>query len=159
MLLEDFGALMGLVLALVGVSVAAATGDSRWDAYATIAIGVLLVMIAAVLAFEMKSLLIGESAREPVRKQIVQAIEGSEGVVAVLDMRTQHIGPDQLLVAAELKMDPDLDTAGMTSAIDRRRRVHPRGGPHCTNDLPGARHIARPTKPTPTKAEQTATSR
>jgi cation diffusion facilitator family transporter len=118
-LLEDFGALMGLVLALVGVSVAAATGDSRWDAYATIAIGVLLVMIAAVLAFEMKSLLIGESAREPVRKQIVQAIEGSEGVVAVLDMRTQHVGPDQLLVAAELKMDPDLDTAGMTSAIDR----------------------------------------
>ena len=118
-LLEDFGALMGLVIALVGVSVAAATGDSRWDAYATIAIGVLLVTIAAVLVFEMKSLLIGESAREPVRKQIVEAIEGSEGVVALLDMRTQHIGPDQLLVAAELKMDPDLDTAGVASAIDR----------------------------------------
>ena len=118
-LLEDFGALMGLVIALVGVSVAGATGDSSWDAYATIAIGVLLVTIAAVLVFEMKSLLIGESAREPVRKQIVEAIEGSEGVVALLDMRTQHIGPDQLLVAAELKMDPDLDTAGVASAIDR----------------------------------------
>jgi len=118
-LLEDLGALMGLVLALVGISVAAATGDSRWDAYATIAIGVLLVMIAAVLVFEMKSLLIGESAREPVRKEIIQAIEGSAGVIAVLDMRTQHIGPDQLLVAAELKMDPDLDTTGVISAIDR----------------------------------------
>ena len=118
-LLEDLGALMGLVFALVGVSVAAATGDSRWDAYATIAIGVLLVTIAAVLVFEMKSLLIGESARGPIRKQIVQAIERSEGVIAVLDMRTQHIGPDQLLVAAELKMDPGLDTAGVASAIDR----------------------------------------
>jgi len=118
-LLEDFGALTGLVLALTGISVAAITGDSRWDAYATIAIGVLLVAIAAVLVFEMKSLLIGESAREPVRQRIIVAIEGTEGVSAVLHMRTQHIGPDQLLVAAEVQMDSGLDTAGVTAAIDR----------------------------------------
>jgi cation diffusion facilitator family transporter len=118
-LLEDLGALTGLVLALIGISVAAITGDSRWDAYATISIGVLLVAIAAVLVFEMKSLLIGESARAPVRKQIVEAIEAIDGVRAVLHMRTQHIGPDQLLVAAELQMDADLDTAGVTAAIDR----------------------------------------
>jgi len=118
-LLEDFGALTGLVLALTGISVAAITGDSRWDAYATIAIGVLLVAIAAVLVFEMKSLLIGESAREPVRQRIIVAIEGTEGVSAVLHMRTQHIGPDQLLVAAEVQMDAGLDTAGVTAAIDR----------------------------------------
>jgi len=118
-LLEDFGALTGLVLALTGISVAAITGDSRWDAYATIAIGVLLVAIAAVLVFEMKSLLIGESAREPVRQQIIRAIEETEGVTAVLHMRTQHIGPDQLLVAAEMQMDSALDTAGVTTVIDR----------------------------------------
>jgi cation diffusion facilitator family transporter len=118
-LLEDLGALTGLVFALIGISLAAVTGDSRWDAYATISIGVLLVAIAAVLVFEMKSLLIGESAREPVRKQVVEAIEAIEGVTAVLHMRTQHIGPDQLLVAAELQMDADLDTAGVTAAIDR----------------------------------------
>jgi len=118
-LLEDFGALAGLVLALLGVSLAAYTGDSRWDAYATISIGVLLVVIAAVLVFEMKSLLIGESAREPVRKQIIDAIEQSDGISEVLHMRTQHIGPDQLLVAAELRMEPGLDTAGVTDAIDR----------------------------------------
>lgn len=118
-LLEDLGALTGLVLALVGISLAAITGDSRWDAYATISIGVLLVAIAAVLAFEMKSLLIGESARAPVRKQIVEAVEAIEGVTAVLHMRTQHIGPDQLLVAAELQMDAELDTAGVTATIDR----------------------------------------
>jgi cation diffusion facilitator family transporter len=118
-LLEDFGALTGLVLALVGISLAAITGDSRWDAYATIAIGVLLVAIAAVLVFEMKSLLIGESAREPVRQQIIRAIEGTEGVNGVLHVRTQHIGPDQLLVAAEIQMDSGLDTAGVTAVIDR----------------------------------------
>ena len=118
-LLEDFGALTGLVLALAGVSAAAVTGESRWDAYATIAIGVLLVLIAAVLVFEMKSLLIGESAREPMRGKIVDAIEQSDGVLMLLDLRTQHIGPDQLLVAAEVQMDPALDTAGVTAAIDR----------------------------------------
>jgi cation diffusion facilitator family transporter len=118
-LLEDLGALTGLVLALLGVSLAAWTGDSRWDAYATISIGVLLVVIAAVLVLEMKSLLIGESAREPVRTKIIDAIEASEGVTAVLHMRTQHIGPEQLLVAAEIQMDSALDTAGVAEAIDR----------------------------------------
>lgn len=117
-LLEDFGALTGLVLALIGVSTAALTGDSRWDAYATIAIGVLLVIIATVLVFEMKSLIIGESAVEPVRKRIVEAIESSPGMGRVLHMRTEHIGPEQLLVAAKVQLDPTLDTAGVTTAID-----------------------------------------
>ena len=118
-LLEDLGALTGLVLALVGVSVAAVTGDSRWDAYGTIAIGVLLVVIATVLVFEMKSLLIGESANRPMLKQITAAIEGAEGIEAILDLRTQHVGPDQLLVGAEVKMDPSLDTEGVALTIDR----------------------------------------
>lgn len=118
-LLEDLGALMGLSFALVGVSTAALTGDSRWDAYATIAIGALLVVIATVLVFEMKSLIIGESAIEPMRRQIVEAIERGDRMGRVLHMRTQHIGPDQLLVAAKVELDPTLDTAGITAAIDR----------------------------------------
>jgi len=118
-LLEDLGALTGLVLALVGVSVAAVTGDSRWDAYGTIAIGVLLVVIATVLVFEMKSLLIGESANRPMLREITAAIEGAEGIEAILDLRTQHVGPDQLLVGAEVRMDPSLDTEGVALTIDR----------------------------------------
>lgn len=118
-LLEDLGALTGLSFALVGVSTAALTGDSRWDAYATIAIGALLVVIATVLVFEMKSLIIGESAIEPMRRQIVEAIERGDRMGRVLHMRTQHIGPDQLLVAAKVELDPTLDTAGITAAIDR----------------------------------------
>ncbi len=118
-LLEDLGALMGLVLALLGVSIAAITGDSRWDAYGTISIGVLLVLIAAVLVFEMKSLLIGESALGGMRKRIVRAIEETPDVNRLLHMRTQHIGPDELLVAAKVQLKPGLDTARVASAINR----------------------------------------
>jgi cation diffusion facilitator family transporter len=118
-LLEDFGALTGLVLALVGVSAAAATGDARWDAYGTISIGVLLVVIAIVLVLEMKSLLIGESARMLIQLQILQAMLQTEEILEVLDMKTQHVGPEQLLVGAEVRMDPSLDAEGVAKVIDR----------------------------------------
>ena len=121
-LLEDLGALLGLVIALLGVSLAAITGDARWDAYGTIAIGVLLVVIAAVLVLEMKSLLMGESARAPMRTKIVTAIEETEDVNQILHMRTQHIGPDELLVAAKVQMKPGLDTAGVAAAINLAER-------------------------------------
>ena len=117
-LLEDFGALIGLVLALIGIGLAAITGDARWDAYGTIAIGVLLVAIALVLVVEMKSLLIGESAREPVRRSIVNAIEGTDHVERVLHMRTQHLGPEELLVAAKVEFDERLDSETLTEVID-----------------------------------------
>ena len=118
-LLEDLGALTGLLFALVGVSTAAITGDSRWDAYATIAIGALLVVIATVLVFEMKSLLIGESAWFPVQRKIITALVRTEGVDEILDFRTLHVGPDQLLVGAEVKMSPSLDAEGVAKTIDR----------------------------------------
>jgi len=118
-LLEDFGALVGLALALLGVSIAAITGDSRWDAYGTISIGVLLVVIAAVLVFEMKSLLIGESALGSMRKTIVRAIEETPDVNRLLHMRTQHIGPDELLVAAKIQLKRGLDTARVAAAINQ----------------------------------------
>lgn len=118
-LLEDLGALTGLVLALLGVSAAAITGDSRWDAYGTISIGVLLVIIATVLVFEMKSLLIGESAWFPVQRKIITALLRTEGIEDILDFRTQHVGPDQLLVGAGVKVTPTLDAQGVALTIDR----------------------------------------
>jgi cation diffusion facilitator family transporter len=121
-LLEDFGALVGLALALLGVSIAAITGDSRWDAYGTISIGVLLVVIAAVLVFEMKSLLIGESALGSMRKTIVRAIEETTDVSRLLHMRTQHIGPDELLVAAKIQLKAGMDTARVAAAINQTER-------------------------------------
>jgi len=131
-LLEDFGALMGLALALLGVSIAAITGDSRWDAYGTISIGVLLVVIAAVLVFEMKSLLIGESALGSMRKTIVRAIEETPDVNRLLHMRTQHIGPDELLVAAKIQLKPGLDTARVAGAINKtENRIREAVPIHC----------------------------
>lgn len=128
-LLEDLGALIGLVLALFGVSLTAVTGDSRWDAYGTISIGVLLVAIAVILVVEMKSLLIGESALEPVRRRIVDAIEAGSHVETVIHMRTQHIGPDELLVAAKVEFDENLGAETLSDAIDeaeqRIRQVVP----------------------------------
>ncbi len=118
-LLEDLGALIGLVLALFGVSAAAITGDSRWDAAATISIGVLLVVIAAVLAFEMKSLLIGESARGATRERIIAAIEGTHAVTEVIHMRTQHLGPDELLVGAKIQLKRSLDTVAVAASINQ----------------------------------------
>ncbi|MBW2588743.1 MAG: cation transporter, partial [Deltaproteobacteria bacterium] len=83
---------------------------------------VLLVVIATVLVFEMKSLLIGESALAPMRKTIVEVIEGTEDVRGVLHMRTQHIGPDELLIAAKVQLRPGLDTAGVAAAINQAER-------------------------------------
>lgn len=117
-LLEDTGALIGLVIALAGVGLASWTGDARFDAFGSIGIGVLLGAIAIVLAVEMKSLLIGEAARPGTRDQIVEAIESHPAVRRLVDLRTQHLGPEELLVAAKLELDPSLGTAQLATAID-----------------------------------------
>lgn len=121
-LLEDLGALTGLTLALIGVSLAVATGNPAWDAYGTLSIGVLLVIIATVLVIEMKSLLIGEGAKPVVVASIRAALESSEGVRRVLHMRTQHIGPDELLVGAKIEMDPALGTRQVVQLINEAER-------------------------------------
>lgn len=118
-LLEDLGALIGLVLALAGVGLATLTGEPRWDGAGTLAIGVLLVLIAAVLAREMKSLLIGEAATSEDQIAIAAAIAATPAVRGLIHMRTQHLGPDELLVAAKIELEPDLTTAEMAAAIDR----------------------------------------
>jgi cation diffusion facilitator family transporter len=102
-LLEDTGALLGLVLALAGVGLAVWTGDARFDGFASIAIGALLAVIAVILASEMKSLLMGESAAPAMRDAIRRALESHPQVERLIHMRTQHLGPDELLVAAKLE--------------------------------------------------------
>lgn len=116
-LLEDFGALIGLVLALFGVSMTLVTHDGRWDAVGSAAIGVLLVIIAIVLAVETKSLLLGESANRKDVDAIRAALIGP-GVPSVIHLRTLHLGPEELLVAAKIEV-PAASTAGdVAEAID-----------------------------------------
>jgi cation diffusion facilitator family transporter len=116
-LLEDFGALIGLVLALLGVGLTLITGDGVFDALGTIAIGILLGVIAIVLIIEMKSLLIGEGARPPVVEAIIDGIEGG-AVQHVLHLRTQYLGPEELLVAAKIALAPGLPVEDVARAID-----------------------------------------
>ena len=117
-LLEDLGALVGLVLALLGVSLTLLTGDGRWDAAGTACIGLLLVLIAVVLAVEMKSLLLGEGADAEAVRAIEAAIPG-DGVESIMRMRTLHLGPEELLVAAKVAVS-DTESAGdLARAIDQ----------------------------------------
>ena len=119
-LLEDLGALLGLVFALFGVSLTLATGDGRWDAAGTAMIGVLLVLIAAVLAVEMKSLLVGEGASPEAIRRIEKALVGGpdDGVTSVIHMKTLHLGPEELLVAAKFGVDAAATGADIARMID-----------------------------------------
>ena len=120
-LLEDSGALIGLVLALAGVGLTLATGDGRWDAAGTACIGALLVTIALVLGTETRSLLLGESASAPHVAAIRAALVG-EGVASVIHLRTMHLGPDELLVAAKIEIDAGDTARGIATAIDDAER-------------------------------------
>lgn len=117
-LLEDIGAEVGLFFALVGVSLAAWTHDPRWDAAGSIAIGVLLVVIGILLAVETRGLLLGETASIDVQRAISNAINSHDSVTGILSVKTQHIGPDQLLVGAKLELDHSLDMPGVARAIN-----------------------------------------
>jgi cation diffusion facilitator family transporter len=116
-LLEDFGALIGLVLALLGVGLTLLTGEGVFDALGTIGIGLLLGVIAIVLIVEMKSLLIGEGARPPVLAAIVDGLKGG-AVQDVIHLRTQYLGPEELLIAAKIALRPGLPVEEVAREID-----------------------------------------
>jgi cation diffusion facilitator family transporter len=117
-ILEDLGALCGLLIALAGVGLAVATGDARFDAAGSIGIGVLLGAIAIVLAVEMKSLLIGEAATPANVAALREAFLADESVRRIIHMRTLHIGPEELLVAAKLEFDSSLTLREVSRVIN-----------------------------------------
>jgi cation diffusion facilitator family transporter len=115
-LLEDFAALVGLVLAFLGVGLTLLTGSGVWDAVGTLAIGLLLVIVAVVLARETKSLLLGEAATPDQVAAIERAITSEDGVCRLIHMRTLHLGPEELLVAAKIAV-PGAETAARVAAV------------------------------------------
>jgi cation diffusion facilitator family transporter len=117
-LLEDFGALIGLGFALTGVVLAHVLDEPRFDALGSLAIGVLLVCIAATLAWEMSSLLLGEAASPTEVAAICRAIETGPDVTRVIHMRTEHLGPEELLIAAKVEFRRGLTVAQLADAID-----------------------------------------
>lgn len=122
-LLEDVAALLGLVLAFIGVGLTALTGDGMWDGIGTLAIGALLVVVAIVLGVEMASLLIGEGASAADEARIRAAIEGTEGVDRIIHLKTLHLGPEELMVGAKIALGPRTSLADVARTIDAAERA------------------------------------
>jgi cation diffusion facilitator family transporter len=133
-LLEDIGALCGLCFALIGVGLAVITDNGRFDAMGAMAVGLLLIVIAIFLAIEMTAMLVGESALPEDVAAIKAALESSDGVLRVIHLRTLHVGPDELLVAAkiaiahsatgiEVAQDIDAAEAALRAAIPSAKYV------------------------------------
>ena len=117
-LFEDFGALIGLGFAALGVLLAVTTHNGVWDGVGTLMIGLLLVCIALVLAVETKSLLLGEAATPAVVARIRAALVDGVLVTRVIHMRTMHLGPEELLVAAKIAVRPEATAADVAAAIN-----------------------------------------
>ena len=117
-LLEDAGALFGMVIALAAISLVKITGEPLWDGIGTLSIGILLGLIAAVLAREMHSLLIGESANEKDRTKIEELIQDCKGISQVIEIRTQHLGPEEILIGARVVFDESLQAKEIAVIIN-----------------------------------------
>lgn len=133
-ILEDFAALIGLVVALGCVTIAVITGNGVWDGVGSIVIGLLLAFVAVVLAVETKSMLIGESAVAEVEQKITAELESVEEVDRVIHLRTLHIGPEELLVAAKIAVTHDDTAAEVARGIDAAES-------RIREAVPEARHI------------------
>lgn len=133
-LLEDTAAMLGLIFALVGTTAAWATGDSRWDGAASLLIGVMLAVVAVLLAAEIKALLIGEAAGRRDRALIRAALLGMDEVAAVGRLLTMHMGPDDLLVNVEVEFVDSVAAAQIPDTIGRAEQV-------IRGHIPGAGNI------------------
>ncbi len=122
-LLEDFAALIGLVFAFLAVSLSLITENLYFDVAGTALIGVLLVLVAITLAIETKSLLLGESASEVARRHIRDAVEATSGVERIIHMKTLHLGPEELLVAAKIAVSKGASAEEVAMAIDAAEKA------------------------------------
>lgn len=118
-LLEDIGAVVGLLIATTAVTASMVTGNAIYDGYGTLAIGLLLTTIAIILAIEMKSLLIGEAATGEMVNTIRAIIEGDPAVKRLIHMRTQHVGPEEVLVGAKINFNDNLTIGDVSIAVNR----------------------------------------
>ena len=122
-LLEDFGALIGLNFALIGVSAAVITGDGRWDGLGAMAIGTLLIIIAVILVREMSAMLVGEGALPEEYDAVQAALESAPLVERVIHLRTLHVGPDALLVGAKIAIEKCDTAEEIARGIDEAERL------------------------------------
>jgi divalent metal cation (Fe/Co/Zn/Cd) transporter len=108
-----------LVFALFGVGMTLLTGNGYFDVIGTVMIGLLLVAVAIALAIETKSLLLGEAASPDAIRRIEQALTGTPGVERIIHMKTLHLGPEEVLVAAKIAVGPQANAAEVSETINR----------------------------------------
>ena len=120
--LEDLGAIVGVAIAALGVTLSAITGEGAWDGLASIAIGILLMAIGLSVNRETQSLLLGEAAADEIVAAVRDAIAGTEGFAGVGALRTIHVGPDDLVIAAGVWVDPARNAVEISHAIDEAER-------------------------------------
>jgi cation diffusion facilitator family transporter len=118
---EDLAALLGLALALIAVVATMLTGDAMWDALGSIAIGVVLILVAALIAIEIKGLLIGQSADPELVERMRQFLERHDGVEKVHRMITMQMGTS-LMVALKAKMKAR-SAAELVASINRTEKA------------------------------------
>ena len=122
-LFEDSAAMVGLVLAALGLVLRQVTGSSVWDGAASIAIGVLLIVVAVRLGLDNREYLIGRSADPKVLEQIRAEIEQTQGVDRLLELMTMYLGPERLIVAARVDFGADISAdraEEIADGIDKR---------------------------------------
>jgi cation diffusion facilitator family transporter len=122
-LLEDFAALIGLVLAFGGVGLTVITHNPIWDAIGTLAIGGLLVLVAIVLGLETSSLLVGEGATAEDTGKIRKALESAPGVKSIIHMKTLYLGPDELMLGAKIEISGSDKASDLVKSIDEAERL------------------------------------
>jgi cation diffusion facilitator family transporter len=144
---EDTAALIGLVIAAVGVTLSVVTGQEFWDGAASIAIGALLVVVAWTLGSENKAMLIGQALPEEVEKRIRATIASTPGVDSVVELLSLRLAPDQVLVVARIDLDDSKTTGAeveqLAEVIDQRVR----------QEFPIVRHLFL--DPTPATSQKT----
>ena len=139
-LLEDFAALVGLIFALFGVGMTLLTGNGIFDVIGTVMIGLLLVTVAIALAIETKSLLLGEAASPSAIARIERALTSTPGVERIIHMKTLHLGPEEVLVAAKIAVGPQANAAEVSETINRAE-VNIREKKSRHRALPRTRHL------------------
>jgi cation diffusion facilitator family transporter len=122
-LLEDLAALLGLVVAFTGVALALITHNLYFDVIGSAVIGALLVTVAVILGVEVKSQLLGEGATPEAVVRIRESIESATGVEGLIHLKTMHIAPEELLVAAKIAVPSAASAADVAAAIDAAERA------------------------------------
>lgn len=117
-LMEDTAALTGLAVAAVFIGLALATGNPLWDGLGSVVIGLILAMVAVVLARECKKLLIGEEASPALQKRLRATAEHHSGVCVVNDVVTVHLGPQDVVAMMNLDFEDDLPLTEVERIIE-----------------------------------------